>query len=164
MRYLAVAAIVCGCLSLGSPAQAQTDPQVMAPINKFMETFNKGDAAGAAATHAAEADLVIIDEVAPYAWHGAQAFMAWATDLQNNDKSQGITDEHVSVGAATRVETSGDAAYVIVPTVYTFTQKGVAMRAAAQMTVVLKKGADGWLIHGWTWTGPRARKVASTGK
>ncbi len=164
MRYLSVGVLVAGCLCLGTPAQAQTDPQLMAPIHQFIDSFNKGDAAGAAATHAAEADLVIIDEVAPYAWHGPQAFMAWATDLQANDKSQGITDEKVSIGAATRVESKGESAYVIVPTVYTFTEKGVAMRVAAQMTLVLKKGPDGWLIHGWTWTGPRAHKVSAAGK
>ena len=37
-----------------------------------------GDVAGAAATHAAEADLVIIDEVPPFLWRGSQAFQAWA--------------------------------------------------------------------------------------
>ena len=67
MRYLTIGAIVCACVSIGSTVQAQTaDPQVMAPITRFMEAFNKGDTAGAAATHAADADLVIIDEVAPY--------------------------------------------------------------------------------------------------
>ena len=30
------------------------------------------------------------------------------------------------------------------------------------MTFALKKDATGWLIHGWTWTGPTAPKV--TGK
>ena len=34
------------------------------------------------------------------------------------------------------------------------------MREAAQMTFALKKGASGWLIHGWTWTGPKAQKVS----
>ncbi len=43
-------------------------------------------------------------------------------------------------------------------------QGGVAMREAAQMTFVLKKGAGGWLIHGWTWTGPKPQKVAAPAK
>jgi hypothetical protein len=133
----------------------------MAPINRFLEAFNKGDAAGAAATHAAEADLVIIDEVTPYLWRGPQAFSTWAADLERDDKKNGVTDQKVSLGAATRVETDGVGAYVIVPSVYTFKQRGVAMREAAQMTFTLKKGPNGWLIHGWTWTGPRAKKVAA---
>ena len=34
------------------------------------------------------------------------------------------------------------------------------MRAVSQMTFTLEKGAGGWLIHGWTWTGPKASKAA----
>jgi hypothetical protein len=34
------------------------------------------------------------------------------------------------------------------------------MRETAQMTFVLKKGAAGRLIHGWTWTGPKPKTVA----
>ena len=160
MRYLTLGAIACLCVGIGAAARAQTtDPQVMAPINTFMEAFNKGDMAGAAATHASEADLVIIDEVPPYLWRGAQAFQTWAADLTSDDKKKGITDQKVSIGAATRVEMDGTGAYVVVPSVYTFKQKGVAMREAAQMTFTLKKSGSGWLIHGWTWTGPKARKV-----
>ena len=117
--------------------------------------------AGAAATHAAVPDLVIVDEVAPYAWHGAKAFQAWAADLGAAEAKRGITDQKVVIGAPTRVEVEGTSAYVIVPATYTFTEKGVAMRAVSQMTVTLKKGASGWLIHGWTWTGPKPTKAAA---
>jgi hypothetical protein len=131
----------------------------MAPINKFMEAFNKGDAAGAAATHAAGADLVIIDEVAPFLWRGPQAFQAWAADLARDEKKRSVTDQKVTLGAATRIETDGTAAYVVVPSVYTYKQAGVAMRETAQMTFSLKKSAAAWLIHGWTWTGPKPKKA-----
>ena len=81
MRHLTLTTMVCLCVGLGSAVLAQTqaqtqaqtrapDPQIMAPINKFLEAFNKGDTAGAAATHAAGADLAIIDEVAPFLWRG----------------------------------------------------------------------------------------------
>jgi hypothetical protein len=163
MRYLTIGVLVCACLGIGSTARAQTaDPQVMAPINRFMEAFNKGDTAGAAATHAADADLVIIDEVAPYLWRGAQAFQAWAADLERNDKKRGVTDQKVSIGAVKRIESDGTSAYVIVPSSYTYKEKGVAMRETAQMTFTLKKGATGWLIHGWTWTGAKAQKFSGT--
>ena len=61
----------------------------------------------------------------------------------------------MTISAPTRVEMDAENAYLVVPTVYTFKQKGVAMREKAQMTVMLKKGASGWLIHGWAWTGPK---------
>lgn len=154
MRDLTVGIVV--CLLMGAVAGAQTsDPQLIAPIQKFIESFNKGDMAGAAATHAAETDLVILDEVAPFLWRGARAFQQWSTDLDNDAKKKGITDQMVKIGAPTRTETSGDQAYVVVPAAYTFKERGVAMREDAQMTFALRKGPSGWLIHGWTWTGPK---------
>jgi hypothetical protein len=160
MRHLILAAIVFVSVGAGSMMRAQApDPQMMAPINKFVDSFNKGDAAGAAATHAAGADLTIIDEVAPFLWRGPQAFQTWSADLARDETKRGVTDQKVTLSAATRVETDGTAAYVIVPAAYTFKQGGVAMRETAQMTFSLKKGATGWLIHGWTWTGAKARKV-----
>jgi ketosteroid isomerase-like protein len=163
MRYLALTVLICA--SFSSPARAQAaDPAITAPINAFLAAFNKGDVAGAAATHAADADLVIIDEAAPYAWHGPKAVQAWATDLAAADARAGVTNQQVKLGAVTRIESDGTAAYVVVPSVYTFTEKGVAMRANAQMTFHLTKGPSGWLIHGWTWTGPKASKVAVTAR
>lgn len=168
MRYRTLGAVVWMALamSLGTAAHAQTpDAQVLAPINTFIAAFNKGDVTTAAATHAAEADLVILDEVPPYLWRGAKAFEAWMGDLGADAKAKGITDQHVAISAPTRVERQGADAYVIVPTVYTFKQQGVAMRERAQITFALRKGAAGWLIHAWTWTGPKAQKAAgATGK
>jgi hypothetical protein len=161
MRYLTLGAFVCFVVGVSAAAQAQTaDPQMIAPINKFMEAFNKGDMAGAAATHSATADLAIVDEVPPFAWVGAQAFQSWATALDADAKKNGMTEAKVTLRAPTRVETAGTDAYVVVPVVFTFKLKGVAMREAAQMTFVLRKDASGWMIHGWTWTGPRPQKVA----
>ena len=166
MRHVTLGVLVCVLIgAAGAQAQAQTpDPQVMAPINKFLDTFNKGDVAGAAATHATGADLVIVDEVAPYLWRGPKAFQAWVNDLGADEKKKGISDQKVSIGAPTRIEVAGDAAYVIVPSTYEFKQGGVAMRETAQMTFALQKGSGGWLIHGWTWTGSRAKKVTAAVK
>ena len=148
-------------LAVGTAASAATpDAQLMAPIQKFIDSFNKGDVAAAAATHAATADLAIIDEVSPHLWHGPQAFQAWSADLESDSKKRGITDQIVTISAPIREETNGDQAYIVVPAVYAFKERGVAMREAAQMTFVMKKGAGGWLIHGWTWTGPKPKAVA----
>jgi len=161
MRYLTFGAIVCVCM--GTAVHAQTpDPQVVAPINAFIDAFNKGDVAGAAATHAAGADLAIVDEVSPYLWRGPQAFQKWAADLEADAKKQGISDQKVTISPPTRVETNGSEAYVIVPAVYTLKQGGVAMRGNAQMAFVLKKDAAGWLIHSWTWTGPKVQKAPAS--
>lgn len=163
MRSLTLGGLLCCVLGVSAAAQAP-DAQLMAPIQKFIDSFNKGDAAAAAATHSADADLVIIDEVPPFVWRGSKAFQSWSADLESDAKTHNITEPMVTISAATRTELSGAQAYVVVPAVYTFKQNGVAMREAAQMTFVLRKGAGGWLIHAWTWTGPKARPAAAPAK
>ena len=158
MRRVTLGVVVWCFIGAAAGAQAQ-DAQLMAPIKKFMDSFNKGDMAGAAATHAAEADLTITDEVPPFLWVGPKAFQAWSAALDADAKKRGMTEPAVTIKAPTRTETDGKQAYVVVPAVFTFKENGVAMREAAQMTFVLKKGAAGWLIHGWTWTGPKPQKA-----
>jgi hypothetical protein len=159
MRYV-ILGVVVSCLTAPASAQAP-DPQVMAPIQKFIDSFNKGDMAGAASTHAA-ADLTIIDEVPPFLWRGPEALKRWSADLDADAKKRGITEPLVTIKGATRTESNGDSVYVVVPAVYSFKERGVSMREPAQMTFVLKKGTAGWLIHGWTWTGPKPQKAAGS--
>ena len=162
MRYLILGVLA---LCVMSPVQAQTiDPQVTAPITKFITSFNKGDMAGAAATHMSDADLVIIDEVPPFMWRGADALKSWAADLTADAKKAGMTEQKVTLGRATRAEVIGNDAYVVVPAVYSFEQGGVAKRESAHMTFAMKKAPSGWLIHGWTWSGPSAPKAAAAAK
>lgn len=154
MRAVTLGMVLCLFLSAVPGAQAP-DAQLMAPIQKFMDSFNKGDTAGAAATHASGADLTIIDEVPPFLWRGPRAFQQWTTDLDNDGKKRGITDPNVALGAPVRTEVSGDQAYVVMAVVYTFKERGVPAREAAQMTFALRRSAGNWLIHGWTWSGPK---------
>ena len=148
------------CLTLCAAAAGAADEKPYATVQKFIDSFNKGDAAAAAATHSATADLAIVDEVAPYQWNGPQAFQAWATALEADSKKNGITDPSVAISAPTRELVSGDQAYLIVPSVYTFKQGGKPMAEKAQMTVVLKKESGAWKIHAWTWTGPNPKPAA----
>jgi ketosteroid isomerase-like protein len=160
MRKLTVA--VATLLVLGAAAVTSADEKPFATVQKFIDSFNKGDAAAAAATHSATPDLAIVDEVAPYQWIGAQAFQSWGAALEADAKKNGITEPGVTISAPTRELVSGDQAYLIVPTVYSFKQNGKPMSEKAQMTVVLKKGSGGWLIHSWTWTGPNPKPAAVT--
>jgi hypothetical protein len=150
MRRLLLACFVLGLIGAASAA---TRDELAAPIHQIVDSINKGDVAGAAAV-LAEAGVVIIDEVPPYVWHGPAAFKIWADDLAANDAAQGITDEKVTLGKMTRMESTGDLAYVIVDAVYTFAQHGKAMREPGQMTFALHKSSQGWRISAWTWTGP----------
>jgi ketosteroid isomerase-like protein len=138
---------------LASPALA-ADPAVEAPIRTFLDSFNKGDVAAAAATHVS-GGVTIVDEVAPYRW---SSFQDWLGALDKESKDGGLTDQSVTAtGPIVRELVSGDSAYVILPVRYAFKARGKPMREDAQMTFVLSREAGGWKIAGWTWTGPDPR-------
>jgi ketosteroid isomerase-like protein len=141
----------------GISAASANDAAVDRAIGQFATAFNKGDMKTAKALHVASP--TIIDEVAPHLWSGANAFDSWGADLAKSEAAEGKSGGQVTIGAPTREVVSGDHAYVIAPTTYTFKQKGMMMRETAQMTFALDKQAGGWKIASWTWTGPEAKPV-----
>lgn len=153
MRMMMVAASVA---AMAAEARA-ADPAGLAraPIDKFVAAFSKGDLVAAKSAYVASP--TIIDEPPPYFWSGKNAFDTWLTDLGNDSKAAGRTQEKLVIGRSIRAETRGNAAYVIAPATYSFVKSGAAMVEPGQMTFVLTKQAAGWKIESWTWTGPRAR-------
>jgi ketosteroid isomerase-like protein len=152
-----IVTLAAASLLLFAPAAHANDAAVEATIRQFAIAFNKGDLKTAKALHIAAP--TIIDEVAPHYWSGPKAFDSWGADLAKSDAAQGVTGGQVLIGVPTREVVSGDHAYVVTPTTYTFKQKGMTMREIAQMTLVMNKEASGWKIASWTWTGPDATPV-----
>lgn len=142
---------------LCAPAAFANDAGVDATIGKFAQAFNKGDMKTAKALHATAP--MIVDEVPPHLWSGANAFDGWSADLAKSDAAEGKSAGQVTIGAPTREVVSGDHAYVVAPSTYTFKQKGMTMRETAQFTFVMAKEASGWKIAAWIWTGPEARPI-----
>lgn len=123
---------------------------VMKPINQFVNGFNKGDTASAMA--ACSETTAIIDEFPPHMWTGAGACQAWADDFDAEAKKNGITNGFVSLGKPSHFEINGDKAYVVIPSNYTFKQKGKKMAEPGSFfTFVLNKGTAGWIITAWSW-------------
>ena len=136
-------------------AALAADSATMVPIRQFISAFNKGDLKAAEAAHTA--DVIIVDEPAPFLWKGPGAFKAWVADLERDEKARDRTDGAVTLGQTRREEVAGDAAYVIVDADYAFKDKGAPMHEPSQMTYRLTKTSEGWKISSWTWTGPRAQ-------
>jgi hypothetical protein len=134
------------------PAAANAAGDVTAPIHQFIDGFNKGDTKSAFAAYDT-GTITIVDEFAPHRWVGPKAAEAWAADYDRHSKATGVTDGYVKYGEPTRSEASAKAAYVIVPTVYTYKEKGQAMAEEGQMTFVLVPSGNDWKISGWTWSG-----------
>lgn len=154
MRKLFLA--VCAGMLLAAVAVAQ---DVNAPIHQLLDGFNNNDTKAVAASYAS-GDVVIVDEVAPFHWSGPHANDDWGADLDKHDKAAGITDDKVNYSAATRTDVVGDSAYVVVPVVYVYKEKGKPMLEEAHMTFALHRENGAWKIAGWVWTGskPHAAK------
>ena len=127
---------------------------VTTPIRQFIDGFNTGDLKSAYAAYAI-GNITIVDEFAPYRWTGPTAPHAWAADFGKLVKVAGISDPVVKYGAPTRAEFGASAAYVVIPTTYSFKQNGKPMMEEGQMTFVLSSTASGWKIKAWTWTGAK---------
>ncbi len=104
--------------------------------------------------------MSIIDEFAPHAWRGTDAFDTWSSDLDKYSKANGQTNEKVTIGATVRSVVDGDTAYVVTKATYTYKQHGKAMVEPAEMTFALKSGADGWKIASWAWDGATPHAAA----
>ena len=134
----------------GSTAAFGQRSAVMKPINQFVNGFNKGDTASAMA--ACAETTAIIDEFAPHSWSGDGACQKWADDFDANSKKHRITNGKVILGKPTHVDITGDHAYVVIPSNYTYKQKGKPMAEPGSIfTFALHKGAEGWHITGWSW-------------
>jgi ketosteroid isomerase-like protein len=153
----AILGVACVAALSASSAMAAGNAALAAPIHTFIDDFNKGDSAGAAATFLPS--VSIIDEIPPHIWVGSKAFATWAADLTKDDMAHGISKEAVELGAVKREVVSGKTAYVVIAATYSFEQNGKAMHEVAQMTYAMRKTADGWKIAGWTWTGPNPSPV-----
>jgi hypothetical protein len=128
--------------------------EVTVPIHRFIDGFNTGNVKSAYAAYAS-GNITIVDEFSPYRWLGPRAPQAWAADYSKHALALGITDGVVKYGAPKRTEIEGDLAYVIVPTAYTYKERGQPCAEDGEMTFVLRAGADGWKISSWTWSGAK---------
>ena len=142
-------AVTIALLTAG-PSLASEEADVMVPVHQFVDGFNEGDTKTAIAACAEQTS--IIDEFPPYEWHGAGACSNWAKDYEADAKKNGITDGIVTLGKPRHVDVTGDRAYVVVPTDYTYKKNGEEMKETASMfTFALQKGTAGWRIIGWAW-------------
>ena len=147
--YKAIVAFAAAMLMAG-PVFASDKTEVMAAVHQFADGFNKGDTKAILAACAEQTS--IIDDFPPHEWHGAGACAKWLEDYAANAKMDGITDGVVTLGKPWHVDVTADHAYVVVPTNYTFKQKGKpAKETGSIFTLVLQKSAAGWRVTGWAW-------------
>ena len=147
-KMTAVLVLVVVTAGLAMAAENPEQAAVMKTVNQFTDGFNKADSKAMLAACAHQTS--IIDEFPPHAW---QSCTAWLNEFNVWAKKNGVTNGMVTLGDPKHVDVTGDRAYVVVSTTFTFAQNGKPMKEdGSTLTVVLQKGAAGWRITAWSWT------------
>ncbi len=149
-RLFAAAAVL---VLAGSAAAAPApDPSLMAPIHGFDDAVNRN---APLESYLAPGPEAVIDDFSPHRWVGPGAIKAWFADFGAFCGKQGITQPHVTTGAASHVEQDSNHAYVVLPAVFTFRMKGKAHREEGTMTLSLDRYRSGWKIAAFSWSAGR---------
>jgi ketosteroid isomerase-like protein len=144
MIFLALTVAVC------VPANAGPAEDATATVTTWMDKFNAGDMDAFSAGHAQNA--VIVDEFAPHVWTGADAPKRWLEDYVKDSTAHGISKGHMDYATPVRADASDTAAYIVMPTIYSFQQGGRKKSAAGSMTFVMTKVGNDWKIASWTYS------------
>lgn len=147
MRLFAIAAA--GILLMSQTAFASDASDVAATVQKYDDAFNKGD--GASANALCTNDALILDDFAPHIWQGQKACSAWWDALGAHDQAEGNTGDIVKLGKPLHLSVTGDRAYAVYPTRYTYKKKGKPVLEHGEWTLVLQRSAGSWRIAGWAW-------------
>ena len=147
---LVVAALTFASLA-ATPAAASDKADVLAVVTHYNHAFNRGDTKGAIADCAPQ--VSIIDDFAPHIWQGPTACADWVAALAVYEKQEGISGDVLTLSKKPwQVVVTGDRAYVVVPTTYTYLQKGKpVVEANSVWTFALQKLSANWRITAWAW-------------
>jgi ketosteroid isomerase-like protein len=119
-------------------------------VQTYLNAFNAGDPAAMSAAFAPDGS--ILDGMAPHLWLGPTAGADWYRDVLAEGEHLGASGYHVTIGEPLHNDTTGDAAYVVVPATMTFDLNGTGItQTGATFTVALRRGALGWQVAAWAW-------------
>jgi ketosteroid isomerase-like protein len=128
--------------------------EVIDSITDFVDSVNRGDQAAALA-HFTD-DVTIVEDLAPFRWHGPNAGAEWMLAMWQNAQRNNVSAVVMEISAPTRIEVEDGAAYAVVPGLLTYERPGSALRAEGLLTFSLRESGQKWLISALTWSGPVA--------
>ncbi|HEY5105519.1 MAG TPA: nuclear transport factor 2 family protein [Caulobacteraceae bacterium] len=156
MRVAILSGLLAGALAGSSVAsEASGAAQLEASLDHFCELVNQGKASEAVAYFLP--DATIIEDLAPYSWHGPTAGMEWLQAMNANAERSGMSGVNMHFLPATMVQITGERAYAVIPGDLTYSFKdGTVRHAQGHVTFSLRKVAADWRIGSLTWAWERA--------
>ena len=143
--------LLASALLFAAPAQAGPAEDATAAVTTTLDRFNGGDIEAFFRAH--QDGAVIVDEFAPYVWSGTGSAQRWAADYMRDAQARGISGGRVDYAAPIQASSDGNAAYIVLPTTYRFTQNGQLMSGRGSMIFVMAREGNGWKIASWTYAG-----------
>jgi len=135
-----------------APVAASPSDDATKAVMTVLDKFNGGDVQAFFAAH--KPDATIVDEFAPYIWTGTGSAQRWAGDYTKDAEARGISKGRVDYGKPIQANSDGNSAYIVLPTTYSFDQKGRKMAAKGSMTFIMAKADTDWKIVSWTYSAP----------
>jgi ketosteroid isomerase-like protein len=135
-------------------AQNEAGDEVVSFIARFVDAVNRGDEGAALAS--LTADVTIVEDLAPFRWHGPTAGAEWLGGMFENARRLGISSISMELGRAIRVEVEEPHAYAVVEGQLRYGAAGPPLHADGVLTFVLVREDGEWMISALVWSGPEA--------
>src|SRR5271154_3533119 len=134
-----LAAVMAVAVIAPGAAIASDKGDAMAVVNKWVDSFNKGD--GKTATSYCADGALVIDDFAPHVWQGPGACATWYKDYEAFAAKGQIANGSVVLGKTHHLDVDSGYAYLVTPATLTYTRAGQPVTEKAIVTMALKKGS-----------------------
>src|SRR5215213_9737659 len=85
--------------------------EIESTVGKFVDDVNSGRIEAALARFTG--DVTIVEDLAPYRWHGPDAGAQWLRAMATNAERLGVTAVVMDLGTPQRIEVEGATGYAI---------------------------------------------------
>ncbi len=134
-----------------SPRTPRPPAQIVALARAVVDAANANDPSKLSGLYTD--DAVVIDELAPYVWTGANAGAQWWTAVGQILAASKIAALHVTALSVSEYRAAGDVAYVIQPLQITETNADGKTRTELGTQTYTFRNVNGtWKISSATWT------------
>lgn len=153
LRVTLLCALACAAPAVAHAQTAAPSPppaEITRLTDAVMTASNADNAAGFAGLYTD--DAVVVDENAPFAWHGAGAGTAWWTLTHGIIQKLQLVSFKAAPQPPSEFTQSDTDAYMIVPITLTGTAAHKPFAETGTMTYTFHKTPTGWKISTQIWT------------
>lgn len=124
---------------------------ITAAVTEMVDAINRGDFV--TATAAFSDAPIIIEDIAPFCWHGPDAVSAWLAAMGANAARLSAHAVQMRLGEPARIGMDASTAYALFPGRLSLVTTDVDLHADGTLTLTLQLSGERWLISALAWSG-----------